>query len=107
MSLQTIDGRLTIVGVTAASPAYEQGLNVNDEILALDGFRVTQDSLARRISERPPGSRVEMLLARGGRIRTAPLVLGIKDSTDRNIVRVESPTDEQKRFYEHWLSTPW
>jgi predicted metalloprotease with PDZ domain len=107
VSLKTIDGNLTIVAVTAGSPAYEQGLNVGDEILAIDGFRVSQGSLAQHLSEATPGSRVEILCCRAGRIRCMPIVLGAKPPGDWFIVRVDASSVAQQRIFESWLAARW
>jgi predicted metalloprotease with PDZ domain len=49
--------RLIITSVRAGSPAYEQGLNANDQIVALHGARVNRDSFQARLAETKPGAR--------------------------------------------------
>ena len=71
-----VDGRLTVGLVRAGSPAYEAGLNAEDEILAVGGFRVTPGELAERLKQYAPGDRVEVLVSRFGEVRVAPLTLG-------------------------------
>ena len=39
------NGRLVITQVRRGTPAYEAGLNVDDEIIAIDDFRVRADQL--------------------------------------------------------------
>ena len=48
---KTTDGFAVIKSVRAGSPAYEQGLNAKDQIIALDGARLTRKP-SRRAS--PP-----------------------------------------------------
>ncbi len=100
-------GRFVVLGVTAGGPAYEQGINVNDEIIALNGFRVNSESLAARIEETPPGSRVEILISRAGKIRTIPVVTERKSPKRFSLSRVQHPSPEQKRIFEEWLAVPW
>jgi predicted metalloprotease with PDZ domain len=45
------DDRLMVRRVYAGSPAYEQGLNAGDQILAMDNMRVTKDFFNARIAE--------------------------------------------------------
>ena len=49
------DDRLVVRSVSAGSPAYEQGLNAGDQIVALDNMRVTRDFFNARIAEKKPG----------------------------------------------------
>jgi len=107
ISVKTVDGRILIIGVTRGSPAYEQGLNVNDEIISADGFRMNQELLTARIGEAPPGYRMEFLVARDGRLVSAPVVLGVRDESDYKIERNPESTLQQKRIYEEWLCAKW
>src|SRR5207249_2748232 len=76
---KAIEGRVVIIRVTEGSPAYDQGLNVNDELIAVDGYRVELDSLAARVEETEPGSRLEITVARAEKLRTIPVILGAKE----------------------------
>lgn len=107
ISTRTLDGKLLIVGVARNSPAYEQGLNVNDEILALDGYRTDQESLAARIGTTLPGARLELLVARDERLVSLPVVAGAHHPDNFAIEQTPEATPEQKRVYEQWLHTPW
>ena len=57
-------GRLVVSQVRRGTPAYEAGLNVDDEILAIDDFRVRADRLAARLEQYKPGDKVTFLVAR-------------------------------------------
>src|SRR5215216_4844518 len=56
--------RLTVRRVYAGSPAYEQGLNAGDQILAMDNMRVTKDFFNARMAEKRPGDLVNLTLFR-------------------------------------------
>ena len=107
ISAKTVDGRIVIVGVTRGSPAYEQGLSLNDEIVALNGFRLNQELLTARLSEMAPGTKIELLLARDGQLLVLPIVLGEQEAREYGIEKVGDPTPEQKRVYEEWLRAKW
>ena len=55
-------------------PAYEAGLNVDDEIIALDEDRILrlEDDLRGRL----PGTEVSVLVARRRRLLRVPVTLG-------------------------------
>lgn len=70
------NGRLVVQRVREGAPAREAGLNVDDEILALGGYRVRADGLTERLKQYRPGDRVELLVARREAIRILPVTLG-------------------------------
>jgi predicted metalloprotease with PDZ domain len=57
-------GRLVVSQVRRGTPAYDAGLNVDDEILAIDDVRVRADRLENRLEQYEPGAKVSVLLAR-------------------------------------------
>ena len=57
-------GRLLVAQVRRDTPARTAGLNVDDEILAIDEFRVRADRLENRLEQYKPGDTVSMLVAR-------------------------------------------
>jgi predicted metalloprotease with PDZ domain len=70
------EGRLVVTQVKRDTPAWKAGLNVDDEILAIDDFRVRADRLEQRLEQYSPGQRVSLLVARRERILDLNLTLG-------------------------------
>ncbi|MBD0325298.1 MAG: PDZ domain-containing protein, partial [Pyrinomonadaceae bacterium] len=98
--------RLLIRRLYAGAPAYEQGLNANDQIIALDGFRVNRDQFNQRISEKRVGDTVRLTIFRADELRTFDIKIGgIIDKSYRP-VPVAQPTAEQSRLYQGWLGAP-
>ncbi len=62
--------------VVPESPAWRAGLTFNDEIVAVDGARVTPSTFAKRIADRSPGARVRLAYFRRDELREARLTLG-------------------------------
>ncbi len=54
-------------------PEREAGILPGDELLAIDGFRVTSADYAMRTQRLQPGQRVELTLARHQRLLTLPV----------------------------------
>ena len=98
---------VVVRNVPAGTPAYDSGLNVGDQILALDGFRVTRDTFERRLGERRPGDSVALTLFRGDELRTLNVKLGGTADAAYRILPVARPTDEQRRIYQAWLGLPF
>jgi predicted metalloprotease with PDZ domain len=98
--------RLMVKKVLAGSPAYEQGLNTGDQIVALDNMRVTKDFFDTRMKEKRPGQLASLTILRFDDLSTLPLRLGGIVDVSYRIAAVENPSDEQKRIYQSWLGAP-
>jgi predicted metalloprotease with PDZ domain len=68
-------GRLVVAQVRRDGPAHGAGLNVDDELLAIDGIRVRADRLDERLDQYQPGDRVVLLVARRERLIELALTL--------------------------------
>ena len=101
--LSQTNDRLTVTNVRAGSPAYEQGLNGNDQIVALDGDRVTKETFEKRIDEKKPGDTVRIAVFRFDELRTIEIRLGSSNSVPFRIAPISGASDEQKRIYQSWL----
>ena len=64
-----------MTGVRRDTPGYEAGVNVDDEILAIDDLRVRADGLAARMDQYRAGDTVRLLVARRDRLMTLPVTL--------------------------------
>lgn len=61
---------LKVRSVRSGSAAEDAGINVGDEILACDGFRLDKTSLENKYNNLQPGASLELLLARDGKVFT-------------------------------------
>ncbi|MDE3196169.1 MAG: M61 family metallopeptidase, partial [Acidobacteriota bacterium] len=96
-------GRLVVARIPRGTLAYDSGLNVGDEIVAIEGFRVRPEGLAERMGNYQPGDRVVVLIARREKLREIEVSLG-EDPGDpwRLEISPEASTD-QRRCLEVWL----
>jgi predicted metalloprotease with PDZ domain len=60
------------------SPAFAAGLNVDDELIALDDYRIKGANLDERLERYRPGDRVSVLVTRLGQMRRIEVTLGKK-----------------------------
>jgi predicted metalloprotease with PDZ domain len=98
--------RLLVSRVYAGSPAYEQGLNSGDQIVALDNMRVNRDFFNARLAEKRPGQLVNLTIFRFDDLSSLPIRLGSISDAIYRIVPVINPTDDQKQVYRSWLGSP-
>ena len=61
-------GRLMVTQVLRDSAGWHAGLNVDDEVIALDGFRLTSSVLTERLAQLGAGYQGELLVSRRGRL---------------------------------------
>ena len=97
------EDRLIVRRVYAGSPAYEQGLNAGDQIVALDNMRVTRDFFNARIAEKKPGDRIALSIFRFDDLSTLLITLGGRREGTYRLVPLPNATDAQKRIYRQWL----
>jgi len=84
--------------------AYKQGLNVDDEIIAADKFRVTSNGeLAEILQYKNVGDEVELLVARDGLLQTLTIKLEADDTKGYRIDKIENPSKKQQKVYQKWF----
>jgi len=97
------NGRLIISSVQRSSPADAGGLNVDDEILAIDEFRVRADRLENRLEQYKAGDKVMFLVARREQLVRIPVTFGVEPQKDWQLEVNPSATDTQRRLLDDWL----
>ena len=97
------DGRLTIRSLPFGTPAYDFGLNANDQIVAVDGYRASQDFLNKYINDKKPGDKIRLTIFRFDELRDIQVTLGGRGLINYAIAPVANPSDEQKRLYKAYM----
>jgi predicted metalloprotease with PDZ domain len=95
--------RLLVRRVIAGSPAYEQGVNAGDQIVALDNARVTRDFFNRRLEEKKPGDLINLTIFRFDELSTLLIKLGGRTEGTYSIAPLPNQTERQKQIYRSWL----
>ncbi|GAB4018037.1 PDZ domain-containing protein [Spirosoma migulaei] len=96
------NGKSTISSVRRGSAAYNDGLNVGDEIISVDKVRVGDD-LLRVISGRRVGETLKVLVNRAGFVREIPVTLTTNPLVSYRLEPLPNQTAEQKALYNKWL----
>jgi predicted metalloprotease with PDZ domain len=97
------NGRLVITQVQRGSPADVAGLNVDDEILAIDEFRVRVDRLENRLDQYRSGDKVSVLVARREQLVRIPTTFGVEPQKAWRLELNPSATEAQRRVFDGWL----
>ncbi|QHT71888.1 M61 family metallopeptidase [Rhodocytophaga rosea] len=96
------NGKLNVTSVMRGTAAYQYGLNVNDEIIAVDNYRVGEN-LNQFISNKKPGDKVAILINRGGILQTLDITLGKNPNASYGMQRVANASPQQEALLQKWL----
>jgi predicted metalloprotease with PDZ domain len=99
---RTENGRLIVSQVRRGTPAYEAGVDVDDEILAIGDFRVRADQLPTRLEQYRPGQRVSLLVARRELLTRIEVVLGRDPEDAWRLEPDPAATPEQQTHLKAW-----
>jgi predicted metalloprotease with PDZ domain len=100
---RTDGGRTLVTQVRRGTPAHDAGLNVDDEILAIDDLRVRPGELETRLRQYGPGQKVTVLVARRERLLRVDVTLGTEPSASWQLEVQPEATAEQKARLDTWL----
>ncbi|UIR56624.1 peptidase M61 [Sphingobacterium sp. SRCM116780] len=100
------DGIQTITAVERGSGAWDGGLNVRDEIIAINGIRLDAkdkeyDYFMQNSVE---GDYLNILIARDGKIKELKIQIRSNSKKLFRIQPLENQTEEQKKLAQFWLS---
>ena len=98
--------RTRVAQVIPGSPAYEAGIDLGDEILALNGYRVRSSDLAERISRLAEGEVVTLTFFQRDHLRECKLKVAHAPVPAYLIVKNSEPTTLQRDIYKGWLGAP-
>ena len=102
--LNQSNDRLTIRSIPAGSPAYDQGLNTGDQIIAVDGYRASQTFLQSYIGGKKPGDTIKLTLFRFDKLREITFTIGSDSRKEYDFSPVAEPSDAQKNLYKQYLN---
>lgn len=102
------DGKIIITNVSRSSAAWTGGLNVNDEILAIDDCRINNVpdprlELDKFISGKRVGDKINVLVNRDGLLKNIDITLVRNPGYKYRIVSADNPTPAQLAVRKRWL----
>lgn len=102
LGIQCKEGSL-IASVDQGSPAQRAGLWAGDELVALDGFKVTGATLTERLRGYQPGQWVTLMAFQQEHLRMFTLQLDPPRPDHYRMEPVEDPTPAQQDLLARWL----
>ncbi|MCT8857871.1 PDZ domain-containing protein [Shewanella xiamenensis] len=107
MTLSSEYGSLVLAQVLRNSPAWQAGIMAGDEIIAINGLKVTAQGFDKRIKDFKVGDKVEITLFNNDKIKQVALTLGEKQSGKLVLKGDVKATKQQKAFFKAWLGIDW
>ncbi len=89
--------------VRTDGPSLKAGINVDDEILALDEFRVRADRLEERLQQYRPGDKVTMLIARREQLMRIEVTLEREPARSWRLEVAPASSSQQAQQLNRWL----
>jgi predicted metalloprotease with PDZ domain len=96
-------GNLIISNIEWDSPAWRAGLSLQDEIIALDGTRVSLRTMNEIFNSRKAGDKIRVLVSRRGALREVEVIVGKKTERSFRIRPLSNPTPLQTEILKDWL----
>lgn len=102
ITVKSEHGKEIIKAVASNSPAQLAGVDPTDELLAIDGFKVSADKLNDRLQLAKPGQQIELTIFHGDRLITVPIILAEPQAQKYQLRLIEHPNDRQCQLFKAW-----
>ncbi len=99
----TLDTKQLVTRIVEGSPAFTAGVNVADEVIGIDGFRLTEP-LEERLKQSKIGDVVTLHLSRRGKLIEVSVPLAAKPTAAWKLEQTKQPTPQQQQNFTNWLS---
>ena len=107
ISVQDFGERTRVTNVTPNSPAERAQLDINDEIVALNGYRIRASDFNERIASMKEGDEVSITVFRNDKLKEITLKLEYFGLPSYTVKKVDKTTELQQTIYEDWLGERW
>ncbi len=94
---------LTVTSLQKGGSAYENGLNVGDEFISINGFRANEKNVPLLINNFDVGEKVEIMISRKGVIKKIELDVRKDEKVIYSYEVVEKRTKLQEKVYRVWI----
>ncbi len=91
-------GQVQVTGVTPGSPAQAAGLNVGDELIAFNQYRVSGGQWQTQLNQLGIGREIQVTIARRGEVRTLTATAIVEPEVNWNLKRMELKVEAAEPF---------
>jgi predicted metalloprotease with PDZ domain len=102
---RTDNGRLLVSQVRRDTPGWQYGFNVDDELLAIDDYRVRPQQWETRLEQYRPGDSATVLVARRDRLQRLPVTFGAEPPRVWKLEVLPEASAAQQARLQAWLAT--
>jgi predicted metalloprotease with PDZ domain len=102
---QTENGKEIIKFVESQSPAQLAGIDAEDELLAINGIRVSAEQLNERLKDYRAGDMIAITVFHQDELRNLTVQLAIPKPSRYEVVRVTNPSNAQKQNFAAWTGS--
>lgn len=96
---------VTVTGLTHGAPAQKAGVNVGDELLGFDQYRVNSKSWQEQLTQLGVGSSIRLLVARRGELRTLQITPEVEPGQKWMLSIIPKPSDVIQTRLNQWLGS--
>jgi predicted metalloprotease with PDZ domain len=105
LTVTSEQGRAIAKFVEAGSPAQQAGVDAGDELLAIDGLRVTAEQLGDRLKDYRPGDELQLTFFHQDELYTRSVRLALARPSRYTLTAVKHPSLGQQQLFQGWLGT--
>ncbi len=101
--VQSENNKEIIKLVEKGSPAAVEGIDPEDELLAINGIRVTAEQLNERLKDHQPNEIVSVTVFHQDELKTLSVTLGKPQPSRYEVMEIENPSPLQQENLRGWL----
>ncbi len=106
MTVRSEAGREQIKFVEVGSPAQAAGIDAGDELLAIEGLRLTADQLGERLRDYQPGDKLQIAVFHQDELKLRSVTLAPPRPDRWEIVAIPNSNASQSNHFAGWLGVP-
>ncbi|MDJ0598367.1 MAG: M61 family metallopeptidase [Crocosphaera sp.] len=103
IKVQSENNKEIIKFVAKGSPASVEGIDPEDELLAINGIRVKAEDLNQRLKDHQPNEIISVTVFHQDELRTISITLGQPQPSAYEVVQIENPSPLQQENLRGWL----
>jgi predicted metalloprotease with PDZ domain len=105
MRVQSERGKEMIQFVEMGSPSQIAGIWADDELLAIDGLRVTGEQLTARLKDYRSSDIIQVTVFHLDELRTVSVTLAAPQPARHEVIWVENPSNRQQQNFSEWVKS--